>query len=139
MGIYSAQKMFCTICGSEYGWTCNHGFSESRACSRECHEEWKWRETLSIMGNSYYPPRSRQTGNWLIERGQAENHSPTIWWCGGNERAGVGENEMRNWTSDATKARRFDSMEEALDLAGRLFGPSLFSATEHVFIEPTNG
>jgi hypothetical protein len=55
MSLYSVQKMYCTVCGGTYAWTCNHGWPKSRACSRECHEEWAWRETLSIMGKEYYP------------------------------------------------------------------------------------
>lgn len=135
MSIYSTQKMYCTICGSEYAWTCNHGWERSRACSRECHKEWDWREALSLLGKSYYPRPSKQAGAWLIERGQAVNHEPTVWWCGGNERAGLGEDEMRNWTTDAMKARRFATREEATELAKRLFAPNLFRVTEHVFLE----
>lgn len=51
---YTVQKMHCTICGRQYPWTCNYGFSKSRTCSRECSEEFNWRETLSIMGKEYY-------------------------------------------------------------------------------------
>jgi hypothetical protein len=55
MSFYSVQEMYCTVCGTKYSWTCNHGFPKSRACCMECHEEWAWRETLSIMGTAYYP------------------------------------------------------------------------------------
>lgn len=134
MSFFSTQKMYCTICGSQYAWACNHGFTNSRTCSVDCHREFEWRETLSMMGRSYYLQPSKQIGDWLIERGQAANHAPTIWWCGGNERASVGENEMRLWTEDALKARRFATRGEAEELAQRLFAPGLYSVTEHVFI-----
>ena len=55
MSMYSKHKMFCTICGGEYYWNCNFGFSKSRTCSKECNNEWNWIETLSILGKEYYP------------------------------------------------------------------------------------
>jgi hypothetical protein len=41
---------------------------------------------------------------------------------------------MRNWTTEANKARRFDTRQEAQELAQRLFAPGLYSVTEHLFI-----
>ncbi len=90
--------------------------------------------------------REHQEGasSWFIERGQAENHSPTIWWRGGNERAGVGDDEMANWTTDAAEARRFATRDEADSLAGKLFGcphdgVTMYSITEHVFLPAATG
>ena len=39
----------------EYAWTVNHGFSKSRTCGKECHDEWTWKEILSMLGKEYYP------------------------------------------------------------------------------------
>ena len=69
---------------------------------------------------------------WLIERGQAVHHTPTIWWCGGDERAGLGEDEMKNWTQDAMVARRFVTRAAAEELASKLFGGGSYVVTEHV-------
>lgn len=40
--------------------------------------------------------------DWLIERGQPERQSPTVWWCGNQD-----------WSEDANKAVRFESKESA--------------------------
>jgi hypothetical protein len=55
MSFFGTTQLFCTVCGCRYQWSPNHGFSKSRACCRECHEEFQRRETLAIMGKAYYP------------------------------------------------------------------------------------
>ena len=75
----------------------------------------------------------------MVERGQSVNHAPTMWWCGGSRRAGVGENEMDNWTEDANKARRFPTAEEAQKLAENLFGRNTYRVTEHLFLDLSPG
>ena len=55
---WSAMPMFCTVCGRKYDWHCGYSWRNSRACSRECHEEWNWRDVLSIMGKPYTPQLS---------------------------------------------------------------------------------
>jgi hypothetical protein len=45
---------------------------------------------------------------WLIERGPAVNHAPTVWWAGAGVDADYGE-----WTLDPWKARRFKSKDDA--------------------------
>lgn len=66
---------------------------------------------------------------WLLERGQAVGHAPTVWLKADNE-----------WTEDAAQARKFTSKAEAEQEADRLFGRFTGDgtrrciATEHVFI-----
>jgi hypothetical protein len=60
MSLYSVQEMYCTVCGRKYPWTCNYSWPTSRACSRECHEEWCWKEILSNFGKQYYPKPSEE-------------------------------------------------------------------------------
>src|ERR1035437_7576716 len=54
MGIYSKHKMFCTVCGKQYDWDCNYGFSKNRTCGMDCHREFEWRHILSVLGKDYY-------------------------------------------------------------------------------------
>lgn len=74
---------------------------------------------------------------WLIERGQAMNHSPTIWWKGGDSRP---INEWPDcWTTNASQARRFKAKHEAVWLAEELFEfgtrRASVTVTEHVFLD----
>jgi len=55
MALWAVHPMFCTICGKQYDWHCGYGWSESRTCGKDCHGEWQWRYTLSVMGKEYYP------------------------------------------------------------------------------------
>jgi len=41
---------------------------------------------------------------WLIERGQSMKQRPTVWWGG---------RDLGDWTTDATRAKRFASREDA--------------------------
>lgn len=74
---------------------------------------------------------------WLIERGQAVNHAPTIWWKGGDTRPI--DDWPRCWTEDANEARRFPTRSEALRVATGLGFIALTTerdtatVTEHVF------
>jgi hypothetical protein len=86
----------------------------------------------------------RETVAWLIERGQASNHLPTIWWKGGDTRP---FNDWPDcWTDNAWHARRFRTKEAAVTIADRLFPrrptdkfPSA-TVVEHAFIaEPPAG
>jgi hypothetical protein len=53
---YSKQKTFCNICGKEmFVEIASSGSFNGRFCSIECCREFKWRETLSIMGKEYSP------------------------------------------------------------------------------------
>lgn len=36
-------------------WTPNTPWIKNAVCSKECNDEFHWRETLSIMGKEYYP------------------------------------------------------------------------------------
>jgi hypothetical protein len=52
--IYSKQKLHCNCCGKlleiEFPRIIGRDF---KVCSKECLQEIKWRETLSIMGEKY--------------------------------------------------------------------------------------
>src|SRR2546428_12094384 len=61
---------------------------------------------------------------WLIERGQAVMHSPTVWWVGGNE-----------WSQDANLAIKFWSPSTATGVAERLMSPGSWTVTAHRFID----
>lgn len=70
---------------------------------------------------------------WLIERGQAVGHSPTVWF--------KGDFANNLWTEVAHEARRFESKAAAEQEADRLFGRFTgdglrrCAATEHVFLD----
>lgn len=64
---------------------------------------------------------------WLIERGQSENHAPTVWFVEGHE-----------WTTDANLAARFAMEADADDYIRRFISAHAAHptarATEHVFL-----
>jgi hypothetical protein len=67
---------------------------------------------------------------WLIERGQSENHAPTVWWRGVHD---------HDFTPDANLARRFRTREEAQAALDKLSAPCNYvfgRVTEHVFLSP---
>jgi hypothetical protein len=51
--------IYCSICKVEFD--CRHsGFGrEHRLCSRDCWDEFKHREILSILGKPYEPRKSK--------------------------------------------------------------------------------
>lgn len=67
---------------------------------------------------------------WLIERGQAQGQSPSVWWTGDA------------WTLEAIRAKRFSSKVECEQYAtgnALLTGidsvhPRTWQATEHIFV-----
>jgi hypothetical protein len=74
---------------------------------------------------------------WLIERGPAMNHIPTLWWKGRAPSSGY----ERTWTEAANEAQRFATREECeaaieewsgfpIPSHGHRFG----TATEHIFL-----
>lgn len=68
---------------------------------------------------------SPETG-WLIERGQSEHQSPTMWWCGGTE-----------WSDDAAKAVRFArrvDAERVVAAESSYVGDPIGRVTEHTWI-----
>jgi hypothetical protein len=70
---------------------------------------------------------------WLIERGQAENQRPTMWWrC-----YTIGRGD--EWTEDAGRAHRFATREEVeqviADKSGYV-GDRFGRATEHIWLKP---
>ena len=68
---YSKQKLYCNLCGKEmFVAIAQIGNFDGRFCSIECLREFKWRETLSIMGKDYYPdPR-------IFEDNEQKNSQP---------------------------------------------------------------
>jgi hypothetical protein len=50
--MYSKQKGYCRICGEAMMWTPNTPYIKNAVCSKKCHREFNWRETLSIMGKN---------------------------------------------------------------------------------------
>lgn len=88
--------------------------------------------------------KERREVAWLVERGQPERQSPTVWRIAGPKpdyRAG------EQWTEVAFKATRYATREEAQAVVDALFtGPSsrlpdnvTARATEHVFIGADSG
>lgn len=63
---------------------------------------------------------------WLVERGQSENHFPTVWWVEGH-----------SWTEKAHEATRFATRDEAheqvLRMSAHISRPSS-RAVEHGFV-----
>jgi len=53
--LFSPQKWFCTVCGKEQNSPIAGKATGPLACSAACYREFRWRETLSIFGKSYYP------------------------------------------------------------------------------------
>lgn len=61
--MFSKQRWFCNACGKEQ----NSVISANRwlgamLCGTECIEEFKWRQTISIMGKEYYPRLTPSVG-----------------------------------------------------------------------------
>lgn len=52
MSMYVRMKVHCPICRNEMDGLQSYG-REAKCCCRECHDEWEWRKTLAIMGQSY--------------------------------------------------------------------------------------
>ena len=76
---------------------------------------------------------SGATSAWLIERGQSENHEPTIWWIGDRDAT---SRDGERWTQDANEATWFNSREEAQAVIDRLFAHPLSArATGHTFLD----
>lgn len=48
------MKVCCPICKSEMDGMKAYG-RKSNCCSRNCHDEWIWREALAILSIPYYP------------------------------------------------------------------------------------
>lgn len=55
MSPYSEQEQFCRACGTKFHAQLVSGYASRGCCSKDCFEEYNWRETLSIMGKDYYP------------------------------------------------------------------------------------
>jgi hypothetical protein len=54
--LFSPQKWFCTVCGKEqFSQLTGNKFVGAVTCSPACYREFKWRETLAILGKEYYP------------------------------------------------------------------------------------
>jgi len=91
------------------------------------------RDTISridaLLAQSKAAPESKCV--WLIERGQQENHSPTIWW-----RAAAWESlpYAGQWTEDANQARHFLTADEAHHCA-LVHVKHFFRIVEHVFLK----
>jgi len=61
MPLFSKQKVFCNICGTEF--LTNFFEYEGRVCGQECYKELDWRQTLSLMGKEYYPKRTNEVSD----------------------------------------------------------------------------
>jgi hypothetical protein len=49
---------YCPICKKEMDyWSGAYGRTQ-RCCSKDCYEEFEWRNTLAIRGREYYPRKS---------------------------------------------------------------------------------
>jgi len=60
--MFSLQKLFCNTCGKEMLIKIADSYN-GRFCSQECCNEFKWRETLSILGKEYYPKGDKNSVN----------------------------------------------------------------------------
>lgn len=67
---------------------------------------------------------------WLIERGQAVGHEPTLWWS----KSRYPDSETGRWTRVAGDAMRFPTEEAARRYADIYAGPHC-TVTEHIFID----
>lgn len=117
-----------------------YGIFKVRGMS-EAYREWcDWLAALLEQAPSAPAPAApAQRTYWLIERGQAVNHTPVIWWKGGDARP---LDDSSCWTERAHEARRFATHGEAEALCARLFGylwnvpgREMASVTEHVFLK----
>jgi hypothetical protein len=54
MSLFSPMHLYCNNCGKAFV-TRAGGEWHTRVCSRSCHRDLKWRETLSILGKDFYP------------------------------------------------------------------------------------
>jgi hypothetical protein len=55
MSLFSKQKWFCNICGKEqFSEMPSNKYTGAMLCSMPCIHEFRWRQTLSIMGKEYY-------------------------------------------------------------------------------------
>lgn len=72
---------------------------------------------------------------WLVERGQSEGHNPTVWRIAPST---PDSRDQEGWTTDAFKATRYDTREEAQAVVDALFtgpmGRVTARATEHGFL-----
>ncbi len=57
MAIFSKQEVRCRICGVEFeiNFCGDGGYGAGECCSKECAEELRWRQTLSMLGQPYRP------------------------------------------------------------------------------------
>lgn len=75
--LYSKQNWYCNSCGklqisdlvNQYFGGKFLGFA---CCSKECVDEIRWKQTLSIMGSEYYPAGQMSS---VIENGKAQQIS----------------------------------------------------------------
>jgi hypothetical protein len=44
----------CCVCGNDMDWMTRYGRVAS-CCSKECYDEFEWRQTLAIMKKPYKP------------------------------------------------------------------------------------
>jgi hypothetical protein len=50
--------VYCCICNAEMDWHKRYG-REGCCCGQDCHQEFEWRRTLSILNKTYYPNPNR--------------------------------------------------------------------------------
>jgi hypothetical protein len=56
MNLYSKQIIYCNNCGAQMNVAIPQAIGTTfKVCSMECLREYKWKETLSIMNQEYYP------------------------------------------------------------------------------------
>lgn len=85
-------------------------------------------------------PQTEPSTCWLIERGQKEFHTPTIWYAGGSSHPDDARYDGR-WTENANRAIRFSTQEECeatvYNEFMRYWGDRRVNchASEHVFLE----
>ena len=56
MSLFSPMTWFCCCCGQrQESAPANTPYAQRRVCSKECNDELRWRETLSMLGKGYRP------------------------------------------------------------------------------------
>jgi len=118
--------------------------AEARVAELEKDNKWlrillgRWAEDYPDSVTDYdraalAPSTTGGKSAWLIERGQAENHAPTVWWIAGPR---PDSREGGYWTTDASEATKFASKAEAEAVVYRLFtrlSKQSARATEHMW------
>ncbi len=54
MSVFSVMQVYCPICRVEMDGMRAYG-REAHCCSKQCADEWVWRQSLAVIGRAYSP------------------------------------------------------------------------------------